>query len=87
MRILNGSMVLTDLKRTFEKRRSNLINILENPDAELELGKQHQIYGAIKEIENFLRTLDHLREIELHATDNIQLSNEMQPKFMDRLKK
>ena len=80
-------MVLTELKRTFEKRRSNLINILENPDAGLELGKQHQIYGAIKEIENFLRTLDHLREIELQDANNIQLSNEMQPGFMDRFRK
>ncbi|MBU1976297.1 MAG: hypothetical protein KKG59_07895 [Nanoarchaeota archaeon] len=80
-------MVVTELKKTFEKRRSNLINILENPDAELELAKQHQIYGAIKEIENFLRTLDHLRELELHESVKFQLSNDEHISVMNRLTK
>lgn len=78
-------MVVTELRKTFEKRRSNLINILENPDSELELAKQHQIYGAIKEIENFLRTLDHLRELELSDSVKFQLSNDMHEGMFQRL--
>ena len=79
-------MVVTELKKTFEKRRSNLINILENPDSELELGKQHQIFGAIKEIENFLRTLDHVREMELRDNVKFNLSNDQHQGFMAKLR-
>lgn len=78
-------MVLIELKKTFEKRRTNLIALLEKPDNELDLGKQHQVYGAIKEIENFLRTLDHLRDLELQDTVNFKLRNETTPGFMDKM--
>ena len=78
-------MVVTELKKTFEKRRSNLINIIENPDAGLDLSKQHQIYGAIKEIENFLRTLDHLRDVELNSSMQFDLSSDHQQGMLAKL--
>ncbi len=57
-------MSLAELRRIFEKRRFNLIKVLENPEG-ISPEKQHQIYGAILEIENFLKTIDYLREKEL----------------------
>lgn len=50
-------MYLPEIKRVFEKRREDLIELLQSGN--LDPGRQHQIYGAIKEIEVFLRTLDH----------------------------
>ncbi len=41
----------------FTRRRENLINLLETRTAYLETEEQHQIYGAIKELENFLDLL------------------------------
>ncbi len=78
-------MVLIELKKTFEKRRANLIALLESPDHGLDLGRQHQVYGAIKEIENFLRTLDHLRDLELQDNIGLTLRNETAPGFLDKL--
>ena len=78
-------MVLIELKKTFEKRRLNLIKILESPDSDLDLSKQHQIYGAIKEIENFLRTLDHLRELELNENINFSLRNDLHQGVFKRM--
>ncbi len=57
-------MPLRQLRATFEKRRSDLIDLLES-NPKLDPAKQHQIYGAIIEIENFLKTIEHLREREI----------------------
>lgn len=77
-------MVVHELRKTLEKRRFDLILVLENPNSVLELSKKHQIYGAIKEIENVLRTIEHLRDNEF-AKETFELSNEPEPKFLDRL--
>jgi hypothetical protein len=68
-------MVLAEIRRILEKRRCNLINMLENGRDELELGKQHQIYGAIKELENVLKTLDYHREMNINSQP-IELKSE-----------
>lgn len=57
-------MPLRQLKSIFEKRRKDLIELLES-HSKLDPAKQHQIYGAIIEIETFLKTIDHLREKEI----------------------
>lgn len=80
-------MVLNELRRTFEKRRLNLINILETGSFELDLGKQHQLYGAIKEIENFLRTLDNMRDIEVSDNMNFRLRNDTDKGLFNKLPK
>ena len=56
-------MSLTELSRIFEQRRRDLISLLDN-DKHLDLGKQHQLYGAIIEIETFLKTIEHFRKKE-----------------------
>ncbi len=62
-------MSLNRLRRNFEERRLSLIETLQRQRDELELSKQHQLYGAIKEIESFLKAIDSLREEELDGTD------------------
>lgn len=62
-------MSLAKLRRRFEDRRLSLIETLKKDKGELELSKQHQIYGAIKEIENFLSAIDYEREEDLKADD------------------
>ena len=52
------------LRALYEKRRTNLVSLLEkNP--KLDPARQHQIYGAICEIDTLLKTIDHLREQEI----------------------
>ncbi|MGV8150274.1 MAG: hypothetical protein ACP5NV_00960 [Candidatus Woesearchaeota archaeon] len=63
-------MPLRQLKSLYEKRKMNLVELLEkNP--KLDPARQHQIYGAICEIDILLKTIDHLREQEIQ--DNYQL--------------
>jgi hypothetical protein len=65
-------MVLIEMQRIFEKRRTDLIELLEN-NSSLDASKQHQIYGAILEIEIFLRTLEHFRKKELNEKVEFEL--------------
>lgn len=63
-------MPLRELKSIYEKRKANLVELLEkNP--RLDPARQHQIYGAICEIDILLKTIEHLREQEI--TDNYKL--------------
>lgn len=63
-------MPLRQLRTLYEKRKTNLVELLEkNP--KLDPARQHQIYGAICEIDILLKTIDHFREQEIH--ENIQL--------------
>ncbi|MGV8171197.1 MAG: hypothetical protein ACP5OA_00715 [Candidatus Woesearchaeota archaeon] len=61
---MRDNMGLARLKTLYEKRRSSLISLLEqNP--KLDPARQHQIYGAICEIDLLLKTIGHLREQEI----------------------
>jgi len=63
-------MSLQQLKSLYEKRRANLVSLLEkNPT--LDPARQHQVYGAICEIDILLKTIDHFREQEIK--DNWEL--------------
>jgi len=62
-------MPLNKLKRQFEDRRLSLIDTLQKGKDQLELSKQHQLYGAIKEIEQFLKAVDYHREQQISAAD------------------
>jgi hypothetical protein len=46
----------------FERRRAELIELLKTRKEHIDLSRQHQIYGAIKEIELFLETLGYYQE-------------------------
>lgn len=64
-------MPLRHLRSLYEKRRINLVQLLEkNP--KLEPARQHQIYGAICEIEILLKTIDHLREQEIQENQKLE---------------
>jgi hypothetical protein len=57
-------MGLARLRSVYEKRRSSLVSLLEqNP--KLDPARQHQVYGAICEIDILLKTIEHLREQEI----------------------
>ncbi len=63
-------MPLRELRSIYEKRKANLVELLEkNP--RLDPARQHQIYGAICEIDILLKTIEHLRDQEIN--DNYKL--------------
>ncbi len=57
-------MSISEIRKKYKDRLIRLISLLEDKDAQLDVEKQHQIYGAINEIKTFLETLDHYREAE-----------------------
>jgi hypothetical protein len=80
-------MALNKLRRTFEERRLHLIEKLDKNRSELDLSQQHQIYGAIKEIEQFLKSIDHHRTLEADSAFDIELSQEKEWPFARRLQR
>jgi len=69
-------MPLNKLRRSFEERRNHLIEKLDKNRDDLDLSQQHQIYGAVKEIENFLKSIEHHRMLEAESAFDIELSHE-----------
>ncbi|MFH0870385.1 MAG: hypothetical protein V1866_05005 [archaeon] len=67
---------MDDIKRNLEIRRENLIFLLKNKREHLELEKQHQIYGAIKEIDYIMRMIEHLPEEENMSRNRIMIKDE-----------
>ena len=53
---------MDEIKRNLEIRKENLIYLLKNKKDQLELEKQHQIYGAIKELDYIMRMLSYSDE-------------------------
>ena len=53
-------MSLRKLRRSYEERRTMLVETLRKRD--LDAAKQHQLYGAIQEIDNLLKAIDNLEE-------------------------
>ncbi|MFA5796927.1 MAG: hypothetical protein WC916_02740 [Candidatus Woesearchaeota archaeon] len=63
-------MPLRQLRALYEKRKANLVDLLEkNP--KIDPARQHQIYGAICEIDVLLKTIDHLREQEIQENTHM----------------
>lgn len=79
-------MSLLEIKKIFEKRKFNLIRALENGKEDIELSKQHQMYGAIKELENILKTIDYYQETEIKNHFDFRLSKEPNKTFLKRIK-
>jgi transcription elongation GreA/GreB family factor len=63
-----------ELKKSLEMRQENLIFLLKNKKEQLELEKQHQIYGAIKEIDYILRMMKVTAEEE--AEESIRMNED-----------
>ncbi|MEM3374069.1 MAG: hypothetical protein QXE31_02495 [Candidatus Woesearchaeota archaeon] len=64
-------MVLDEIASALEKRKAELIEMLQNRDNPLE--KQHQLYGAINEIELFLQTLSYYEKNRNEENETIKL--------------
>jgi len=77
-------MPLNKLRRAFEERKASLVEQLKRNKNELDLSQQHQIYGAIKEIDNFLKTIDHYRTLEAQQAFDMDLSQEKESPFIKR---
>lgn len=73
-------MSLSELRQIFERRKYNLIQLLQERPSELSIEKQHQVYGAILEIENFLKAIDYYRDLEVRRGINKTIQK-------DRIKK
>jgi hypothetical protein len=57
-------MVLSEITKIFERRRAELYNLLDKRRDELKPEMQHQIYGAMNEIDIFLKTLEYYKQKE-----------------------
>jgi hypothetical protein len=78
-------MSLYTLKREYEERRQALVEQLQkNPD--LDPATQHQIYGAIKEIENFLKTIELQIANDQEQNMNVALSNDRPMPIVEKTK-
>ncbi len=78
---------MKELKRIFEKRKSELTHLLKYHKSELSAEKQHQIYGAITEIDVFLKTIDFLINQQMESRKQELISYSFNnPDIKDKLK-
>jgi len=80
-------MSLTDIKRIIEKRKYNLTSVLQSGRNDIDLSRQHQMYGAIKELENVLRTIEHYYDQEIKLNYPLNLRNELETPILERISK
>ena len=67
---------MQELKKELEKRKENLISLLKNKKDFLEIEKQHQIYGAIKELDHVIKLIEEQREAEYVARHEPMMQEE-----------
>ncbi len=64
-----------ELKKEIETRKENLILILKNKKDIMALEKQHQIYGAIKELDHVISLMEPYREEEMfHRSKQLDIN-------------
>lgn len=80
-------MGLHKLRRNYEERRAHLAEKLKKNKDELDLSTQHQIFGAIKEIENFLKSIDYYNTLEAENSFELDLSKENEWPILKRTKR
>lgn len=78
-------MSLVEIKKLFEQRKYNLIRTLDNGREDIDLSKQHQMYGAIKELENILKSIDYYRELETENDFDFKLSRETEKTVLQKI--
>lgn len=66
-------MVINQISESLQKRRRELVDMLENNRDSLDLEKQHQVYGAINELDLFLHTLDYYQKNSMEGEDPVRL--------------
>lgn len=80
-------MGLHKLRRNYEERKANLVEKLKKNKDELDLSTQHQIFGAIKEIDNFIKSIDYYNSLEAENSFELDLSKENEWPIMKRTKR
>ncbi|MBR9690798.1 hypothetical protein GOV08_03885 [Candidatus Woesearchaeota archaeon] len=60
-------MVLAEMTRIFERRRTELYDLLDQRKEELKPEVQHQMYGAMNEIDIFLKTIEYYKQKEMDS--------------------
>jgi hypothetical protein len=69
--------MIKDLIKVFDRRKQQLHSVLATRKGEMDPGKQHQIYGAINELNMVIRTLSYQYEQWLQAQNDVgRLSRE-----------
>lgn len=58
-------MVLGEMSKIFERRRKELYTLLTERKEEIKPEVQHQMYGAMNEIDIFIKTIDYYRKKEI----------------------
>lgn len=76
--------VLSKLRRSYEERKLSLIETLQKGKDNLELSKQHQLYGAIKEIEHFLKSIEYYEQLAIDDRVQFELDREGPAPFSER---
>lgn len=79
-------MTLYTLKREYEERRQALVDKLQNTQ-DMDPAVQHQIYGAIKEIENFLQSIEFQVSSDQQHRLELELSRDRPRPFVERTRK
>ena len=62
--------MISQLTFVAQNRKSKLVTYLNNYNDELPLEKQHQLYGAITELDSIIETLANLRSKEIRQERN-----------------
>jgi hypothetical protein len=76
-------MPIGEVQRSLERRRVSLVKILNNENLPIE--KQHQVYGAIKEIENVLKALDYHKQQDILKGFKVELKNDKNKSLFTRI--
>jgi len=79
-------MPLNTLKRNFEERRVVLVEKLQRREG-LDLSQQHQVYGAIREIENFLKAIEYHQSEQAANGIDLDLLKEREWPIVHRLRR
>ncbi|MBN1385778.1 hypothetical protein JW968_02245 [Candidatus Woesearchaeota archaeon] len=77
---------MKELIRIFEKRRSNLVDLLEKQRDTMDAAEQHQVYGAVNEIDLFLRTMQHYYDEKADDKEIIRHAVTNEPNLLDKWK-
>ncbi len=62
--------MISTMTNFLHDRKGKLITYLNNYTDELSLEKQHQLYGAITELDTMIEILKNLRKKEIHKESN-----------------
>lgn len=78
---------MKELIRIFEKRKADMTDMLLKQRETMDAAEQHQLYGAINEIELFVKTLTYYFDKSADDREVIRNSVTNEPNILDKWKK